>query len=323
MRRICTYVVLVCLGLVVNYTRPIQAAIVTDFLIPRNFTFSRDLVSGTSTSPDVQYLQNILNMSTSTQVAASGTGSNKSLTSFYGDKTKDAVGRFQARYAVDIAFEKSLATTSATSTVISSSTVGVFTRAVLNKLIMIYTDERDLYIKSITKFLPDGSDVRQLSSEEIAENAATGVYENAETSFQYAENGQIKKDSESSGTGKKVAIAGAAVVGAAAIGTAAVKTAVRPLNFGGQSVAMVPCACSANILLYVRDVRGPVLPLTYQPGVTVLYKMYQPRAGVNMLGQYVPGGVCLVYAGTGCVPGGTPIGTMVQLGTSLTLAPVK
>ena len=86
---------------------------------------------------------------------------------------------------------------------------------------------------------------------------------------------------------------------------------------------MTPCACSGNILLYVQDVRGWVSPLMYQPGATILYRWYQPRAGVWGLGNYVGGGVCLVYAVTGCVTGGTPIGTMIQLGTSMYIAPVK
>ena len=89
-------------------------------------------------------------------------------------------------------------------------------------------------------------------------------------------------------------------------------------NFGGQIVGMLPCACSANWILYVRDVRYQMLPLIYQPGITFLYKMYQPRPAVNSLGSFVPGGVCLIYVGTGCSP--VPVvGTMLQLGTSLSI----
>jgi hypothetical protein len=90
-------------------------------------------------------------------------------------------------------------------------------------------------------------------------------------------------------------------------------------NFGGQIVYMIPCVCSLNLLLYVRDVRYGILPLVYQPGLTFLYKMYQPRPSVNSLGSYTPGtGVCLVYSGNSCesIPA---LGLMLRLGTSLSI----
>ena len=101
--------------------------------------------------------------------------------------------------------------------------------------------------------------------------------------------------------------------------------AVKPapiLAFGGAIVGMVPCTCSGNILLYVLDARKVMLPLVYQPGVTFLYKWYQPRAGVWGLGNFVPGGVCLVNTKTGCVPK-IAVGTMIQLGTSMGIVPGK
>ena len=97
----------------------------------------------------------------------------------------------------------------------------------------------------------------------------------------------------------------------------------KPLNFGGRIVFMTPCTCSGNVLLYIQDVRGWVSPLVYQPGVTILHKWYQPRVGVWGLGNFVAGGVCLVYSGTACVTGGVPVGTMTQLGTSLYMNPAK
>lgn len=337
-------------------------------------------------------------MSTSTRVAETGTGSNKGLTVFYGEKTKDAVGRFQAIYATDIAYEKSLAASSslasstmASSTVISSTTVDVFTRAVLNKLIIIYSDDRDLYIKSLTGNLPTESaaveeapaeEAEEAPAEESAKQTTTNtsnsnnnsnsssnsskpegqIYKNQKTIFTYSPQGQLLKaiggnalvdkvfsytpagqigkltgaDGGSSGNAGKAAGIGAgafgissllggggAAVGGAAAGGAAASSAAKPLPFGGVSTAMVTCTCSGNLLLYVKDARGPVLPLIYQPGATVLYSYYKPTPAVNMLGQYVPGGVCTIYVGTACSTGGTPIGTMIQLGTSLEIAPGK
>ncbi|MES2986197.1 MAG: hypothetical protein V4686_03690 [Patescibacteria group bacterium] len=303
MRRICTYVLLVCLGITVQ----LQAATITDFIVPRDFRFTKEMKLGKSTNPDVYYLQNLLNMSTSTRIAETGPGSNSSLTSYYGAKTKDAVARFQKKFAVDIAYERSLATSTSMSATTNPSTIDVFTRAVLNKLLTVYTDDRDLYVKNTTGVLPAGSVIK----EGVQSNT---VYENASSSFTYSKQGQIQKELDSEVFAATVVSSGSAIAGAAA--AAAV---VRPLNFGGQTTVMVPCTCSGNILLYVKDVRGPVLPLIYQTGVTMLYKWYQPRSGVNALGQYVPGGVCLVYAVTGCVAGGVPVGTMIQLGTSMSI----
>ncbi len=103
-----------------------------------------------------------------------------------------------------------------------------------------------------------------------------------------------------------------------------VKVKAAPLsNFGGQIVNIFPCPCSGNYILFVRDVRLQMLPLIFQPGITFLYEMYQPRPIVNSLGSFVPAlGVCLVPAHSGCAAIPTA-GTIMQIGTSLTATPVK
>jgi hypothetical protein len=81
-------------------------------------------------------------------------------------------------------------------------------------------------------------------------------------------------------------------------------------NFGGVIMYARPCENGRNLILYVLDKRGFVLPLTYQPGFSVLYKMYQPRPAVNAIGSFVPGDVC---------NGFSAVGTILQLGTSLSI----
>lgn len=105
-----------------------------------------------------------------------------------------------------------------------------------------------------------------------------------------------------------------------------VNTKAAPItNFGGQIVGMVYCSCNAvpSWILYIRDVRYQIpLPIIYQPGLTFLYKLYQPRPAVNALGTFAPAGACLIITGTYCTP--LPIiGTMLQLGTSAAIAPAK
>lgn len=292
--------VTICLGMfvVVFFTNitDISSASISEFYIPKSFVFTKDLKLGTSVSPDVYYLQNLLNMNASTTVSLYGYGSNKKLSTYYGEKTKDAVRRFQEVFSSNINYEKSLSTSTATSTFVTSpDTVDVFTRNVLNKLLKIYNEDKEKYIEYLkTGKTIDGNIPRATLEKDLS-----------------------KKISSSS---QKVS--GAAIVNAAVAASGVpVAAAVVPtmLNFGGISTTVITCTCSGNLLITVADVRGFPAPLIYQPGATMLYMMYAPIPAVNMLGQYVPGGVCLVYAGTGCVSGGTPIGTMTQLGTSLTI----
>jgi hypothetical protein len=452
MRNRFTQQVIICLGVflclfTLTMTK-IDAASIADFQVPESFRFSKKFQYGAYTSPDVYYLQNILNLSTSTRVAETGIGSNQSLSTYYGNKTRDGVNRFQTLFAVDIDYEKSISTSTATSTtVISSSTLDVFTRAVLNKLIIIYSGDRDRYYEYLrtgtttatteetipeevlaaeeeevqttkvqtetevetttgtttetteevqaetpaeeetyteeegyyeeeygeeeegsyeeedTSVESSASKPKKTSSKKTTKSKKSSsvlgkikmphevIYQGKKTLFTYSPGGQILKaiggqalvdkvfsytpagqikqlgdkltGNSTSGTPSKGALGAVAGIGALALfgGAAAdgAKTAVAPLNFGGESTSMVTCTCSSNLLIYVHDVRGPTLPLIYQPGATILYKMYRPTAGVNMLGQYISGGQCMVYAVVGCVSGGTPVGTMIQLGTSLTI----
>ena len=86
------------------------------------------------------------------------------------------------------------------------------------------------------------------------------------------------------------------------------------IPFGGRIVYTFPCLCSANFLLFIRDPRGFVLPLTYQPGVSLLYANYRVYPPVNTKGTYSPPGVCLV-PGSPCyaIPS---YGTIIMMGSS-------
>jgi hypothetical protein len=98
--------------------------------------------------------------------------------------------------------------------------------------------------------------------------------------------------------------------------------AIQPTNtsasigipFGGRVVMAYYCPCSLNLMLYILTPYGFVLPLVYQPGVSILYAKYKPFIGSALLGTYIPGGVCLSFYY--CVPYGFPIGTVFMMGTS-------
>lgn len=87
------------------------------------------------------------------------------------------------------------------------------------------------------------------------------------------------------------------------------------LPFGGRIVMTMPCLCSANFLLFIRHPRGYILPLVYQPGVTIPYANYLFYPPVNTKGTYTPGvGVCLI-PGSPCTPIPT-WGTIFMMGSS-------
>ncbi len=398
--------ILVILTVLLTFPRSSSAIKISDYKVPSSFSFKRDLRFGTSTSPDVMWLQNVLNMSTTTQVATTGPGSNLALTNYFGTSTQIALDKFQKKYAVDIAYEVEVGTSSitygtttaspyvATTTatygsstfVVSSSTVDMYTRAVLNKVLIIYNDARAQYSQYTEEQLQrmaaaietaeavaeadmaaeteeveqvvgaveaiqaaqkktadkqnkdngDGSFLSQIPS--LTDKPHEAIYKTKKLMFKYSPQGQLLKliggqelvnqvfgytpagtvgkltGQGGSGAAGAGAIAGG-IAGAAGGGRAITGTGLQ--NFGGMTTAMVNCTCSFNILLYVQDVRGATLPLIYQPGATILYSYFRPTSGVKVLGQYVTGGQCLIYAGTTCTTGGSPIGTMVQLGTSL------
>jgi hypothetical protein len=70
--------------------------------IPSDFVFNKTLRQGDTVSPDVSFLQFILNQSSDTRVAETGGGSLTGLTNFFGSKTYSAVVRFQEKYRDEI-----------------------------------------------------------------------------------------------------------------------------------------------------------------------------------------------------------------------------
>ena len=69
--------------------------------IPQGFVFASDLAEGT-TSTEVKYLQIALNMDTATQVAVEGFGAPGNESSYFGNRTKAGLIRFQQKYASEI-----------------------------------------------------------------------------------------------------------------------------------------------------------------------------------------------------------------------------
>ncbi|MES2223997.1 MAG: peptidoglycan-binding domain-containing protein [Patescibacteria group bacterium] len=71
-------------------------------IIPQGFLFQQNIKMGATLVPDVSYLQNFLNQNSITRVADTGPGSDGELTNYFGQKTLDAVMRFQNLYSSEI-----------------------------------------------------------------------------------------------------------------------------------------------------------------------------------------------------------------------------
>ena len=98
--------------------------------------------------------------------------------------------------------------------------------------------------------------------------------------------------------------------------TKAAVSAVRP--FGGTVLATIPCTCqvSGSVIVLLMPIAPYYGMFLWQPPLTVPYAWYYPYYGVKVLGNYVTGGICSVYAGTTCVT--IPVlGTITQVGSSL------
>lgn len=83
--------------------------------------------------------------------------------------------------------------------------------------------------------------------------------------------------------------------------------------FGGPVLAAIVCSCSANALVTFYDFRTFIpTQIIYQPGfsrVNNWFNLFTP--GVMILGQYIPGGICMVtVTGSDCESVGAPFGTI-------------
>ncbi len=86
-------------------------------------------------------------------------------------------------------------------------------------------------------------------------------------------------------------------------------------GFGGKSVYVMYCPCSANLAVFVLGVRGGVY--SFGPG-SLPFAWYQIfRSGPWVLGTFVPGtGMCLWPVPFGCA-GFPTMGTILEVGTSI------
>ncbi len=105
-------------------------ALIVAQTIPSGFRFNQNLTHGNTVDPDVKYLQLFLNSNAQTAVSATGAGSNAQLTNHFGQKTKDAVMRFQSLHASEVLTPAGLTQ--------PTGNVGTYTRAKINSMLDIF-----------------------------------------------------------------------------------------------------------------------------------------------------------------------------------------
>ncbi|MEN9649327.1 MAG: hypothetical protein RL094_294 [Candidatus Parcubacteria bacterium] len=283
------------------WASPVDAAASSS--IPANFKFTKTLVPGMYSDPEVKYLQIILNKNIQTQVAPVGPGSSQMPTAFYGELTKNAVMRFQMLYMSEILVPLGIPE--------PTGVVGENTRKKLNQLLAngAATAETSYMpqLPSLPSFGGSGSD----SSSGSGSGSGSGS------------SGSSGSGAAAAGTGVGVAaLAGGAGGSTGGTGTGGASGA-SPDYFGGSITNVTYCTCSVSIMLDIQDkVTNSTLTVLYTPGVSTLHANYNVfSSGPNVIGGYTPGGAqCQVYVGESCESEGNPRGTIDYIrgiGTSL------
>lgn len=128
-----------------------------------NFQFNKNLKKGDTVDPDVKYLQQVLNSRSETRVAETGSGSNQQLTAYFGDKTKDAVIRFQNMYKSEILEPAGITT--------ANGAVGPLTRKKLNEIMGQLSNTELIYVPYAAK----GDISTSASTNRVLDGNSTGL----------------------------------------------------------------------------------------------------------------------------------------------------
>ncbi len=134
--------------------------------IPNTFTFSRNIRANETVTPDVSYLQFVLNQSIDTQVAETGAGSLSGLTNFYGPKTLSALNRFQEKYRDEILTPANISA--------PTGYVGPLTRSKLNQVLASLFNGTYIEARSTTPLVSSLSGSNSGTSQ-VFQNTFTGT----------------------------------------------------------------------------------------------------------------------------------------------------
>ena len=161
-------------SLYLPYPSYIEAVSTTQNIIPSTFTFQNNLKIGITKSPDVVYLQYMLNQNITSEVASTGPGSNSNLTNYFGKKTENAVMRFQEIYRAEILKPSNL--------VNPTGIVGPATRAKLNALIKVLQNNGSIGTPSANNTTVNTTNLNAVLNSSTSDTSSTQTQTSSQTS---------------------------------------------------------------------------------------------------------------------------------------------
>ena len=283
--------------------------------IPPSFSFQTNMQYGDTKFPDVNYLQTFLNQDSRTSLGDSGPGSLNETTSYFGQKTKEAVMRFQQLFAAEILAPAKLSA--------PNGVFGPLTRSKANKLL---SDQRtSLSGLQLPAGLPQNpllpSGGFGVGSPFVAtSNSKSGTSTKSTTGGSSSGGSGISAGGIAAGAGTGIAggVVGSSLGGLTGGSSGSSGGMGMSTNFAGRITNVTYCTCTANIMLDISQQSGGQISLLYQPGQSTLYERYNIfTPGANVLGNYTQGGgQCEVLDGTECNSQGSPRGNIKMIGTS-------
>lgn len=300
-----------------------------------SFSFQNNLQYGQSKFPDVNYLQMFLNQDSRTSLGDIGPGSLSELTSYFGQKTRESVMKFQQLFAAEILAPAKLTA--------PTGIFGPLTRAKANSLLS--SQRSSLSGLQMPAGMPQNpllpssgfGQGSPIIASPGSQNGGPPVGGLTGGSTGNTGSSGSSGSSDGSGTGGLVGglvggVAGGAVGGltgalsgsgssadsTGSIGGSSGGAGGMSTNFAGRITNVTYCTCSISVMIDISELQGGQLSLLYQPGQSTLYEKYNIFIpGANVLGNYTQGGgQCQVYDGMECESQGSPRGTINMIGTS-------
>ncbi len=294
------------------------------------YTFASNLGLGAS-GTEVIALQQTLNASSDTAVASVGPGSPGQETSYFGQKTFDAVKRFQSKYFNEILAPGGLAaptgfvgpatraqlaklstTAAPTTTAPAAATAPAKVSTTMGPVILPDMPARlELYIADVKKGLVERGESGKTIAliEEKIRDIAPEAKKSLEKFYKQEEEFYKKKQAQAKAGGPVATFFRNSLSTVSSFFVPATAHAAVGLPFGGYVATVMPvCTCGgvvSQIFVFLPNVNVATTNMTldYVFGTEGFNWHNLPEPGIATLGLYEPvTPTCYIFAGAACVP---------------------